>query len=189
MRADEADGVAIVDHHHRVVFLGQVADAGEIGDDAVHRKHAIRCDETEACIRSLLQPVFQFAHVVVGVAIAPRLRQPYAVDDRGVVERVGDDCVILGQQRLEQSGIGVEAGGIEDRVLHAEKAGYARLELLVLFLRPADEAHGGHTVAIAVERGLGHLAQRLGISKPQIVVGAEIEDLLPADLDLSRLHR
>ena len=44
---------------------------------------------------------------------------------------------------------------VEDRVLHAEEGGDPRLELLVLLLRAADEAHRGHAVAIAVERLLG----------------------------------
>ena len=44
---------------------------------------------------------------------------------------------------------------VEDRVLHAEEGRDPRLELLVLLLRAADEAHRGHAVAVAVERRLG----------------------------------
>ena len=46
--ADEADGMAVVDHHHGVVFLGEVADALQVGDDAVHRKDAVGGDQPEA---------------------------------------------------------------------------------------------------------------------------------------------
>src|SRR5690606_41705066 len=61
-----------------------------------------------------------------------------AVDDRGVVERVGDDRVLLAQQRLEQPAVGVEAGGVEDRVLGAEETGDGLLELLVQVLRSEE---------------------------------------------------
>ena len=121
MSADEADRVAVVDHHHGVVLLGEVADAAEIGDDAVHREHAVGGDQPEARAGGLLQLGLEVGHVVVGVAEALGLAEPHAVDDRGVVERVGDDRVLLAEQRLEQAAIGVEAGGIEDRVLHAEE--------------------------------------------------------------------
>ena len=46
--ADEADRVAVVDHHHGVVLLRQVADAGQIGDDAVHPEDAVGGDQAEA---------------------------------------------------------------------------------------------------------------------------------------------
>ena len=187
--ADEADGVAVVDHHHGVVFLGEVADALEVGDDAVHREDAVGGDQPEARVGRFLQPRLEIGHVVVGVAVAPRLAEPHAVDDRGVVQRVRDDRVLLAEQRLEQPAIGVEAGAVEDRVLHAEKRGDLRLELLVLLLRAADEAHRGHAVAVAVERVLGGVAQFLIVGEAEIVVGAEIQHLAAADLDLGRLGR
>ena len=63
------------------------------------------------------------------------------------------------------------------------------LELLVLVLRAADEAHRGHAVAIAVERRLGGVAQVGIVGEAEIVVGAEIQHLAAADLDLGRLRR
>jgi hypothetical protein len=63
----------------------------------------------------------EIGHVVVLVAVALGLAQPDAVDDRRVVERVGDDRVVLAEQRLEQAAVGVEARAVEDRVLGAEE--------------------------------------------------------------------
>ena len=34
--AHEADGVGIIDHDERAVFVGEIADAAQIGDVAVH---------------------------------------------------------------------------------------------------------------------------------------------------------
>ena len=45
------------------------------------------------------------------------------------------------EQRLEQPAVGVEAGGVEDRVVGAEELAELRFELLVELLRAADEAH------------------------------------------------
>ncbi len=59
----------------------------------------------------------------------------------------------------------------------------------MLLLRAADEAHRRHAVAIAVERRLRGVAQLLVVGEAEIVVGAEVEHLLPAGhLDLGRLH-
>ena len=43
------------------------------------------------------------------VAVALGLAQADAVDDRGVVQLVGDDRVVLAEQRLEQAAVGIEA--------------------------------------------------------------------------------
>ena len=48
---------------------------------------------------------------------------------RGVVQRVADDRVLLAEEGLEEAAVGVEAGGVEDGVLGAEKAAEPRLEL------------------------------------------------------------
>ena len=120
--ADEADGVAVVDHDEGVVLLGEVADAGEVGDDAVHREDAVGGDQAGAGAGRFAQAALEVGHVVVGVAEAPGLAEADAVDDRGVVEGVGDDRVLLAEQGLEEAGVGVEAGGVEDGVLGAEEA-------------------------------------------------------------------
>ncbi len=51
--------------------------------------------------------------------------------------------------------VGVEAGGVEDRVLLAEERGEPGLQFLVHLLGAADEAHGRHAVAPAVQRLVG----------------------------------
>ena len=89
--AHEADGVRVVDHHQRVVLVGQVADARQVGDDAVHGEHAVGGDEAEPGVGRLLELRFQVGHVVVLVAEALGLAEPHAVDDAGVVQFVGDD--------------------------------------------------------------------------------------------------
>lgn len=180
--ADEADRVRVVDHHHGVVPLGQVADLGERGDVAVHREDAVGDDELAAgaALGRLLELLLQVGHVAVGVAEAAGLGEADAVDDRGVVEGVGDDGVLGAEDRLEDAAVGVEAGGVEDRVLLAEEGREAGLQLLVHLLRAADEADGRHAVAPAVERRVGGGDDLGVVGQAQVVVGAEVQDLAGA---------
>ena len=89
----------------------------KIGDNAVHRKYAVGRDHLEATALGFLQFFFERRHVIVGVAETFGLGEPHAVDDRGVVERIGDDGVFLAEQSFEQAAIGIETAGIKDRVL------------------------------------------------------------------------
>jgi len=187
--ADEADRMAVIDHHHGVVLFREIADAPEIGDDAVHGKHAVGGDQPEAAVFRLLQSCFEIGHVVVGVAVALGFAEPDAVDDAGMVERVADHRVFLAEQRLEQPAIGVEAGGIEDRIAPAEEAGDARLQRLVQILGPADEAHRGEAEAVILQRLMGGGDDGGMVGQAQIIIGAEVQHLAPGlDPDVRALR-
>ena len=129
VRPDEADRVGVVDHHERAVALGEVADPGEVGDVAVHREDAVGRDHPGVRAGRLLEARLELVEVAVRVAQPLRLAEPDPVDDRGVVERVGDDRVVGAEQRLEETAVGVEARAEEDRVLGAEERREPLLEL------------------------------------------------------------
>ena len=176
---EEAGGVAVVEMDQRVVFLGQGVDLVEVADDAVHREHAVGGDQLEARAGGIggLELGFQVGHVVVGVAKALRLGEADAVDDRRVVERVGNDRVLIGEQHFEEAAIRIEAGRVEDGVLGAEESADLFLELLVEGLGAADEAHAGHAEAPAVEcvfRGGDDLGV---VGQAEVVVGAHVDHL------------
>ena len=95
-----------------------------------------------------------------------------------MVERVRDDRILRAEQRLEQARICIEAGGIEDRVLHPQEGGDPALQLLVHRLRAADEAHGRHAVAIALQRVLSRRDKLGMVRQPEVVVGAEVDHLV-----------
>jgi hypothetical protein len=102
-------------------FSARSQIAVELGDVAVHREHAVGGDQRKRlpCVafrRARARPCRCWR------SGSARLAQADAVDDRGVVERVGDDRVLLAEQRLEQAAVGVEARRVEDRVLGAEEA-------------------------------------------------------------------
>ena len=104
------------------------------------------------------------------------LAEPYAVDNGGVVQLVGDDGVIRPQDGLEEAAVSVEAGGVEDAVVHLEEVGKLALQLLVDLLRAADEAYGGKAVAPLLIAGLGGGDDLGVVGKAEIVVGAHVEN-------------
>ena len=190
VRPDEADGVGVVDHHERAVAVGEVADPGEVGDVAVHREDAVGRDHPRVGAGRLLEARLELVEVAVRVAQPRRLAEPDPVDDRGVVERVGDDGVVGPEQRLEEAAVRVEARAEEDRVLGAEEGRQPLLELLVQRLRAADEPHRGHPEAPALERVTGGLDHGRVVGEAEVVVGAEVEQAAhPLHLDVRRLGR
>ena len=178
MLTHEADGVAVVDHDERVELVGQVADAPEVRNVAVHGKNAVRCndDPLAARLARARELDAQVGHVAVFIAVAVRLAQPHAVDDARVVQLVGDDGVVRAEQRFKEAAVGVEAGGIEDGVLHADKIGDPALKRLVDLLCAADEAHGRKAEAPLVIALFRRGDQARVVGKTEIVVGAHIHN-------------
>ena len=112
----------------------------------------------------------------MGVAVPLGLAEPDAVDDGRVVQRVGDDRVLLVEERLEQAAVGVEAGRVEDRVLGPEEARDGRLELLVDVLGAADEPDAREAEAPPLEPVPGGPDEVGVVGKAEVVVRAEVED-------------
>ena len=159
-------------------FSARSQIAGQVGDVAVHGEHAVGGDQAEARAGGLGQLGLEVGHVVVQVAEALGFAEADAVNDAGVVQFVGDDGVLRPEQRLEQAAVGVEAGGVEDRVFGAEELAELGLELLVDALRAADEAHAGQAVAPLVDRRLGRRGHGRMLRQAQVIVGAQVEHRL-----------
>ena len=172
--AQHACRVALVDHDQSVVFLGQGAYFVERGGIAVHREYAVGADDAETLCLRLLETLLQVGHVGIGVTVTYGFAETHAVDDRGVVQGVGDDGVLLAEERFEDTPVGIETGGVENRVLRAEIVGNGLFELLVDVLAAADEAHRRHAVAAAVHGFFRRLDQARVVRKPEVVVGAEV---------------
>ena len=174
---DEPDGVRVVDHHHGVVTLCQLADLPQGRHVAVHGEHTVCSYQPAPRIGSLLQLLLEVRHVPVVIAVTPRGTQPNTVDDGRVVQLVADDSVLLAEQRLEQAPVRVEARRVQDRVLRLQESREPSLELLVNLLGTADKAHARHAVAPAVECVLCCGDDTRVIGEAEVVVRAEIENL------------
>ena len=185
LRTEEARGVAVVDHDQGAVFVGQRPDVLQLRDIAVHREGAVGGDDdlARAVRPGLFQLGLEVVHVRVGEAVALGLAQPDAVDDRGVVQAVGDDGVLGPEQGFEDAAVGVKGGREQDRVLEAEIVGDGALQLLVDLQRTADEADRGRACAPFPLRFDPRLRHPLVASEAEIIVGAEVKDVAAADLD------
>ena len=75
---------------------------------AVHREHGVGDDDRLAAAGTA-QPARERVEVGVRVDDRLRAREAAAVDDRGVVERVGEDHLAAAGQRGDHAGVGEEA--------------------------------------------------------------------------------
>ncbi len=186
--------VAIVDQHQRAVTVGQFADLLQLGDIAVHREHAVAGDELEAGAGGvrLFEAILELVHVGIGEAVALGFAEAHAVDDRGVVEAVGNDRVLFAEQWLEHPAIGVETGGEHDRVRLAQVLGDRLFELAMQRLRAADEAHRSHAEAELVHGAARRRDDVRMIGEAEVIVGAEIDGVARAlrgrDMDAPALR-
>src|SRR5262249_52353923 len=135
------------------------------------------------------QAALEVEHVVVLIALAAGLGESGAVDDAGVVQFIANDGVLVAEQRFEEPAVGVEAGGVEDRVFLAEELRDVGFELLVQVLRAADEADGGEAETVVAQAQMGGLDDRGVVGEAEVVVGAEVDDVAAVDLDGGILRR
>ena len=88
-----------------------------------------------------MKATLKVGHISIGIAITLSLTEAYAIDDRGVVQCVRNDGILIGEERLEYTTISVEAGSVEDCVLGLEVVRDGSLEFLVKVLCAANEAY------------------------------------------------
>ena len=94
-----------------------------------------------------------------------------------MVKVVGDDGVFGVEDGLEEASVGVEAGAVEDGLFGAEEFADAALELGVDGLGSADEADAGEAVSPVLKRLRGGGDDGGVVGEPEIIVGAEVEDV------------
>ena len=100
--ADDADAVRVVDDDDRVVGARELEDVGQLREVALHREDAVGEDQLPLPRLAGGERVAQLGHVGMAVAHLPlRLGEPHRVDDRGVVQLVGEDH---GRARRRASG-------------------------------------------------------------------------------------
>lgn len=56
-------------------------------------------------------------HIAVRISRLLRPTQPNSIDDRGVIEFIRENRIFRSQHRLEDAGVGVKAGRIQDCIL------------------------------------------------------------------------
>jgi hypothetical protein len=107
--SEHASRVTIVHDHRGIVSLRQLDDPIEFREVAIHGEDSVRRDQAKAIGCCVAQLGFQVRHIGVRVAEPGGLAEPDAVDQAGVVQGVADDGVLLAEEHLKESAVGVEA--------------------------------------------------------------------------------
>ena len=104
------------------------------------------------------------------------LAKTNSVDDRSVVQFIGNDCVVRTEKRLKQAAVGIEAGGIQNCIFRSDEPGNAAFQFLMNPLRAANEANRGKPKAPFIIGLLCCFDQRRVCRQAEIVVGAKVDD-------------
>ena len=195
--ADESSGVTLIHEEHTLMLLRQLNDLRQWGDVSIHREDPVRDNEPVRAALGLNEETLEVSHVQVLVAETLGLAETNTIDNGGMVELIRDDGVFSTENALKYSSIGVKAARVENGVFSAMELADLLLQLLVDVLGPADESYGRHPKPVT----LHHLLRRpydlhhrplpypLVVRKSEVVVGTEVEDLLPLSCDLGALSR
>ena len=163
-------------------FSARSHSAGQRADVAIHGKDAV--GDQQLLARLFLdagQLFFGVRNVFVPEDQNLRLRKPRAVDDRGMVQRVGNDEIFFAQHRRDRSRIGRKAG-LEDH------AGFHILEARDLFFQlhvdlhgAGDGAHRARSDSVLARRFKRRFAQLGMRGQSEIIVRGEIDDFLAVE--------
>ena len=176
--ADEPNRVRIIHHHQGFVLFGEIANALEIGDVAVHGKDAVGSDHAEAGPGGFRQLGLKIRHVVVAVAQTPALGKAHAIDDAGMVEFIGNNGVFGTKQSFKQAAVGIEAGPVKNSVLGSKELANTLLQLLMNALRSANKTNRRHAVSPAVQRRACGGDHGRMVRQSKVIICAKIEDFL-----------
>ena len=165
------------------------ASAHEVGqrtEVAVHREHAVGDQDLALRGRQLLEDLARGVDVLVRKHLDRRAAQPAAVDDARVIQLIGDDDVVLGEDGRDGAGVGGEAALKHHDGLDVLELGEAALELHVHLHRAGDRAHRARADAVladGVERGLAQLRVR---GEAEIVVRRQVDHRLVVERRVRR---
>ncbi len=176
-----ADAVRVVDHEPGVVRAGRCGERRQRREVAVHAEHAVRDDERAAalgrrsgrvdieqrarcgCVRMWIPQVARAAH------------EARRVDERGVVELVGEQQVALVGERGEHAEVRHVAGGEDHRACTTGELGELPLQRLMFGAVPADEVRSAGTRPVPLRR-LGHRRGDGGVAgETEVIVAAEVD--------------
>lgn len=92
-----------------------------------------------------------------------------------MVQLVTDDRVVGCEKCLEQSAVGIEAGGIQYRIIRSEEIRDLLFQLLMYILRTTDKTYRSNAVSFIVICLFGRLYKTRAVPKSEVVVRAHTE--------------
>ena len=180
LRAQHPEAVCVVDDEPGIEALGQREHCAQVGEVSVHAEDRIGDDQLDRC-RAALQLARQNLQVAVRETLHRRLREQGAIDQRSMVELVGEDRRAGVAQRGEQRDVRHVAGAEEQR-LRVRHAGRLKCRE-VLFQRGVRPRVAADQMRCTAARAIAPCAlgqgfdQRRMVRQTQVVVAAEGQHL------------
>jgi hypothetical protein len=106
-----------------------------------------------------------------------------AVQDRGVVARIGDHRVARGEDRAQRAHVRLMAGGEDERLLRAHPLRDLALELQVQARGAVEQPRARQARAVLLQRLARAGDHPRVVREPEVVVGAEHDPLGALHLD------
>ena len=176
VRTEHAEAVRVVDDDPGIEALGQRQQFGQRRQVAVHAEHRVGHDQLDrrGATRELVR---QHVHAAMRVTLQRRLGEQGAVDQRGVVELVGEERCARVTERRQQRDVGHVASAEAERS-GARNAGFEEVSQILFKRRvcarmAADQMRGAAANAPAL-RAFGERCSQLGMAgEAEIVVAAK----------------
>ncbi len=128
---EHSTGMRIVDHHDAAGVFREITQRGQRAEVAIHAEHAIGNKEaTLICWKTADDPAGG-VNILVREHLDRRSAEAAPVDDAGVVQLVGDDDVVFGQDGRDGAGVGGETALKDDNRFDFLELGQPPLELQV----------------------------------------------------------
>ena len=175
----KANGMAVINHNQRIVFISKITYTFQIADDSVHREHTVCCDQFDscACFICSFQLCFQVFHIVVFITETFCFAETYSVDDGCVIQFITDDCIFCCQDRLKKATVCIKAGRVKNRVIGSEEAGDLLLELFMNVLCSTDKTDRCNSVSLFIICFLCCFNQTRAVSQSKIVICTHAKQL------------
>ena len=179
--AHDADPVRIVDDEPRIMRACRCGERRQRCEVAIHAEHAVGDDERAAALRrrSGRMDIEQRARrgcIRMRVPeVARAAHETRRVDQRGVVEPVGEQQIALVGERGEHAEVRHVAGGEDHRACTTGELGELTLQRLMFGAVPADEVRSAGTRPVPLRR-LGHRRGDGGVAgETEVIVAAEVD--------------
>ena len=173
---EHAARVRIVDHHDAAGFLGELAEARQRTEVAVHAEDAVRDEQLALPGRQILEDLARRVHVLVGEHLDRRAAETAAVDDARVIQLVRDDDVLFAENRRDGARVRRESALEHDDLLDLLELGELLLQLHVDVHGAGDRPHRAGADAVVLDRLQRRGAQFRMSRQAQIVVRRKVHD-------------
>ena len=175
--SEHAARVRIVNHHDAAEFFGQLAEGGQRAQIAVHAEDAVGDEQLTLRGRQPFEDLARGVYVLVREDLDRRPAQSATVDDAGVIQLVGNDDVVFGQQRRHRAGVRGETALEDDHGFGILEGGEPALELDVDGHRARDRPDRSGADTERARRFQRTFAQSGMRRQAQIVVRGQVDDL------------